>query len=106
MLNMPGSTPGAALAEAHELALPGCSLPVWVWTNGPALAIENPVIVEKSEPVAGAAPRSVRAVTTRAMRALATRLRFQCELCARRDRDAAHVGAVHDLLGGQSLALR
>src|SRR3954468_18778596 len=97
MLNVPGSTPGAVLGEAHELALPVCSLPVCVWTKGPLLAIEKPVMVEKSEPAAGAAPARATTTAARAMRALTTRLRLQRQLRTRPDRQPAHVGAVDDL---------
>src|SRR4051812_17385236 len=105
MLNVPGSTPGAVLGEAHELALPVCSLPVCVWTKGPLLAIENPVMVEKSDPAAGAAPARATTTAARAMRVLTTRLRLECELAGRAHRCASHVVAVHDLSRAQRLAL-
>src|SRR3954469_16214897 len=107
MLNVPGATAGAAFGELHELvAPPGCSFPVCVWTNGPVLAIENPVIEEIGvAAMAGPAPTSAKAVTARTARALTTRLRLQGELGARPERQAAHLGAVHDLIGVQLLAL-
>src|SRR4051812_33722719 len=56
-------------------------------------------------PEAGPAPSSARTVTASATRALATPLRLERQPGARPHRQAAHVGAVHDLGGAELPAL-